>query len=54
MSIRETADTFSHQKSPGQSLTKLQDKRVVNMTPKIAWFERTFTKTLEEELVGHM
>ena len=38
----------------GYGLTKLQDKRVVNMTPKMGRFERTFTKNWEEELVGHM
>lgn len=40
--------------SLGYGLTKLQDTRMVNMTPKMGWFDRTLMKNLEEELVGHV
>jgi len=52
--IRKIADAIVTKISLGYGLTKLQDKRTVNMTPKMGWFERTFTKNLEEELVGQM
>jgi hypothetical protein len=51
--IRETADAVTVTKiSLGDRLAKLQDTIMVNMTTKMVWFQRTFIKNLEVELLG--